>query len=117
MGDYDITLISEGGGVFMRTDKYIELTPQMKKFFGTTKAKMEPSEMISAILTMPVDLIWNGGIGVFVKASNESNFDVKDVTNDAIRVDASKLKAKIFGEGGITVLLKKLELNMHSKGV
>lgn len=99
-GDYNASLISQGGGVFLRSDKYIDLTPQMKKLFGINKAKMQPNEMIRAILRLQVDLLWNGGIGVYVKSSKESHFDVSDFHNDPCRIDATELKALVIGEGG-----------------
>jgi len=98
--DYQKTLISSGGGVFSRQEKYIELSSEMKKLFSTTKSKMEPSEIIKEILKLPVDLLWNGGIGVYVKASSQTHFDVMDFHNDAYRIDANELKAKVVGEGG-----------------
>ncbi|WP_417655734.1 NAD-glutamate dehydrogenase [Pseudidiomarina aestuarii] len=98
--DYDKSLISQGGGVFLRSLKAIELTPEMKKLFNTQKKSMTPTEMIRAILTMPVDLLWNGGIGTYVKGSKETDSDVGDRANDALRVNGKELKAKIVGEGG-----------------
>lgn len=99
-GDYNTSLISPGGGVFLRSDKYIELTPQMKKMFGTSRARMEPNEVIREILKLQVDLLWNGGIGVYVKSSKESHFDVMDFHNDECRIDAKDMKALVVGEGG-----------------
>lgn len=98
--DYKSTLISNGGGVFSRFEKNIALTPQMKKLFSTSKVKMDPSEMIREILKLPVDLIWTGGIGVYVKSSKETHYEVSDFQNDACRVDACELKASVVGEGG-----------------
>jgi glutamate dehydrogenase len=98
--DYDKSLISEGGGIFLRSAKAIKLTPQMKDMFGTTKATMTPNELIREALMMPVDLIWNGGIGTYVKASNESHAEVGDRGSEPLRVNGKELKAKIFGEGG-----------------
>ncbi len=98
--DYDQSLISAGGGLFSRSAKSIKLTPEIKKMLGTKKASMTPNELIRALLQMPVDLFWNGGIGTYVKAKSESDSDVGDRANDALRVNGSELKAKIFGEGG-----------------
>lgn len=98
--DYDRTLISSGGGVFLRSAKAIELTAEMKKLFGSPKKSMNPNELIRAILTLPVDLLWNGGIGTYVKSSKESDSDVGDRANDAVRVNGADLRAKIVGEGG-----------------
>lgn len=98
--DYDKSLISEGGGVFARSAKSIKLTPQIKDMLGTTKASMTPNELIRECLMMQVDLLWNGGIGTYVKGSNESHAEVGDRGSEALRVNGKDLKAKIFGEGG-----------------
>ncbi|KAF7785705.1 glutamate dehydrogenase [Pseudoalteromonas rubra] len=98
--DYNKELISEGGGVFSRAAKSITLTAEMKKMIGTKKASMTPNELIKALLKMPADLLWNGGIGTYIKAKSESNADVGDRANDGLRIDGSELGAKIFGEGG-----------------
>ncbi|MDO6720112.1 NAD-glutamate dehydrogenase [Psychrosphaera sp. 1_MG-2023] len=98
--DYDKSLISQGGGIFSRSAKSIPLSPEMKKMLGTKKASMTPTELMKAALLMPVDLIWNGGIGTYVKAKSENDAQVGDRANDALRVNGSELRAKIFGEGG-----------------
>lgn len=98
--DYDKALISEGGGVFARSAKSIKLSPQMKEMLGTTKTTMTPNELIRECLMMPVDLIWNGGIGTYVKASNETHAEVGDRGSEALRVNGRELRARIFGEGG-----------------
>ncbi|MGQ4275895.1 NAD-glutamate dehydrogenase [Pseudidiomarina sp. E22-M8] len=98
--DYDNALISKGGGIFSRSSKAIELTPELKKLFNTQKKSMTPTDMIRAIFMLPVDLLWNGGIGTYVKSSKESDSDVGDRANDALRVNGKELRAKIVGEGG-----------------
>jgi len=98
--DYDKDLISKGGGIFNRSAKAIELTPEIKKMLGTKKKSMAPNELIRACLTMDVDLIWNGGIGTYVKGKQETDSDVGDRANDALRVNGSELNAKVIGEGG-----------------
>lgn len=98
--DFDKSLISKGGGVFLRSAKAIELSPEMKTLFNTQKKSMTPTEMIKALLTLDVDLLWNGGIGTYVKSSKESDSDVGDRANDAVRVDGKDLRARIVGEGG-----------------
>lgn len=98
--DYNQKLISQGGGVFSRSAKSITITPQMKKIFGIVKDKMVPNELIRAMLKSEVDLIWNGGIGTYVKASFEHNSEVGDRVNDALRINGEDLKCKIVGEGG-----------------
>lgn len=98
--DYKSELISKGGGVFSRGAKSIKLTPEMKHVLNTKKDSLVPNELIKALLKAPVDLIWNGGIGTFVKASNELHSDVGDRNNDNIRVDANELNARVVAEGG-----------------
>ncbi|GAA1619874.1 NAD-glutamate dehydrogenase [Nonomuraea maheshkhaliensis] len=100
--DYDAKLISAGGGVFPRTAKSIHITPQMHEALGIPAGvpSMAPNDLISAILKAPVDLLWNGGIGTYVKSAAESNADVGDKANDALRVNASDLRCKVIGEGG-----------------
>ncbi|MCP5334277.1 MAG: NAD-glutamate dehydrogenase [Oceanospirillaceae bacterium] len=98
--DYDAKLISKGGGIFLRSAKYIDLTPEMKKVFDIQADRLSPTELISAILKAPVDLIWNGGIGTYVKASSETHADVGDKANDALRINGNELRAKVVGEGG-----------------
>lgn len=100
--DYKTELISPGGGVFPRTAKTIELSPEVKRALGIDEqvAAMTPQELMHAILTAPVDLLWNGGIGTYVKASTETHGDVGDKANDAIRADAAELRCKVVGEGG-----------------
>ena len=98
--DFNKELISEGGDVFSRHVKSITLTPQIKKMLGTQKQSMSPTDLIQAILTMQVDLLWNGGIGTYVKGSKETHLDVGDRANDALRINGDELQAKIVGEGG-----------------
>ena len=98
--NYDTELISEGGGVFSRSLKSIPISPQVQEALGITDTKLTPAELMKAILQAPVDLLWNGGIGTYVKAEIESNADVGDKANDAIRVNGSELRAKCVGEGG-----------------
>lgn len=98
--DYNPELISKGGGIFDRSAKSIKLTPEIKHILNTKKDSMVPNEMIRAMLKAPVDLIWNGGIGTFIKATQETHLDVGDRTNDGIRVDASELNTRVIAEGG-----------------
>ena len=99
--DYDRSLISEGGGVFPRSLKSIPVTPQMAQALGLKNGKaMTPAELIHAILLAPVDLLWNGGIGTYVKSSAEDDLSIGDRANDAIRVDGKQLRVKVIGEGG-----------------
>ncbi|HEX2810306.1 MAG TPA: NAD-glutamate dehydrogenase, partial [Kineosporiaceae bacterium] len=99
--DYDASLISDGGGVFPRSAKSIEVSPQVAARLGlTASAALTPAELISAILQAPVDLLWNGGIGTYVKSSREGDAQVGDKANDAIRVDGCQLRVRVVGEGG-----------------
>ena len=100
--DYDRSLISKGGGVFERSAKTVVVTPEMRRALGLPDevTKLTPNELVRAILLAPVDLLWNGGIGTYVKASTESHADAGDKTNDAVRVDGNQLRVKVVGEGG-----------------
>lgn len=100
--DYDKSLISKGGGVFPRSAKSIPLSPEIKAALGIDAGvtALSPVELLSAILKAPVDLLWNGGIGTYVKASSETNADVGDRANNALRVNGRELRCKVVGEGG-----------------
>ena len=98
--DYDPMKISKGGGVFSRKDKSIRLTEEMKSRFEISADSMAPDDLIHELLKAPLDLIWNGGIGTYVKASSESDADAGDRANDHLRVNATQLRARVFGEGG-----------------
>jgi glutamate dehydrogenase len=98
--DYDATLISQGGGIYSRQAKSIKITPEVQKVLNITDEYLVPNELIRAILKAPVDLLWNGGIGTYVKATAESNIDVGDRTNDSLRVNGKELRARVVAEGG-----------------
>ncbi|QIR14441.1 NAD-glutamate dehydrogenase [Shewanella aestuarii] len=98
--DYNANLISKGGGIFLRSAKSIKLTAEMKTMLNTEKDSMNPIELLKELLKMPVDLIWNGGIGTYVKSSKETHVEVGDRANDALRVNGNEVRAKIIGEGG-----------------
>ncbi len=100
--DYDASLISAGGGIFPRTLKSITVTEPMRTVLGLDKGvtALSPAELINAALKAPVDLLWNGGIGTYVKAAVESHAQVGDKANDGLRVDGAELRAKCVGEGG-----------------
>ncbi|MFW0796425.1 NAD-glutamate dehydrogenase [Gordonia sp. CPCC 205515] len=100
--DYDTGLISAGGGVWPRDQKSIPVSADMRTALGLADdvTALSPPELIRAVLLAPVDLLWNGGIGTYVKASTESDADVGDKANDAIRVDGNQVRAKVIGEGG-----------------
>ncbi|MGW6274690.1 NAD-glutamate dehydrogenase [Streptomyces sp. NPDC055060] len=100
--DYDKELLSAGGGIFPRSAKAIQLNSHIREALGIESGvgKMTPADLMKAILQAPVDLLWNGGIGTYVKSSAESNSDVGDKANDAIRVNGADLRVKVVGEGG-----------------
>ena len=98
--NYDATLISIGGGVYPRSLKTITLSPEARKRLGTEQQAFTPNELLAAILRAPVDVLWNGGIGTYVKASSESHADVGDRANDGLRVNGSELRCRMIGEGG-----------------
>ena len=106
--DYDPKLISKGGGVFERRAKSIKVTEPMRKAFALgAKESVTPAELMRAMLKAPVDLLFFGGIGTFVKSSDEANVDVGDRGNDALRIDGREVKARVLGEGanlGVTQL-------------
>jgi glutamate dehydrogenase len=97
--DYDASLISAGGGVFERRAKAIPLSTEVRALFGITEESLSPSALIQVLLRHDVDLLWFGGIGTYVKASTETNADAGDRANDALRVNATTLRAKVVGEG------------------
>ncbi|MEU0087334.1 NAD-glutamate dehydrogenase [Streptomyces sp. NPDC006274] len=100
--DYNKTLLSQGGGIHPRSAKSIPVNAAMREALGIEAGvtKMTPAELMQAILKAPVDLLWNGGIGTYVKAATESNADVGDKANDAIRVNGADLRVRVVGEGG-----------------
>ena len=100
--DYNPALISSGGGVWPRSVKSVPVSAQARAVLGLDAGlnALSPDELISAVLAAPVDLLWNGGIGTYVKASYESHADVGDRSNDAVRIDAPRLRARVVGEGG-----------------
>ena len=98
--DYAADKISRGGGVYPRSAKAIALSREAQSMLGLAAASATPQEVIRAILRMPVDLLWNGGIGTYVKASDESNLEIGDRANDAVRINGAELGAKVVGEGG-----------------
>ncbi len=97
--DYDKTLISKGGGIFSRAAKSITLTPEIQQLLGITTATATPQLVMSAILRLPVDLLWFGGIGTYIRSQAESDDQVGDRANDSIRVTGSALRCRVIGEG------------------
>ena len=113
--DYNEDLISAGGGIFSRHAKSIKLSPQMRKLLDTGETSLRPNELIRAILRMSVDLLWNGGIGTYVKASSESHADAGDRGNNDVRVNGNELRCKVVGEGGNLGLTQRarIEYSLH----
>ncbi|WP_197485616.1 NAD-glutamate dehydrogenase domain-containing protein, partial [Oleiphilus sp. HI0061] len=98
--DYNKELISEGGGIYSRSSKSIELSKQMQDFIGTKETRLAPNDLINRILKAEVDLLWFGGIGTYIMSSKETHADVGDKANDVLRITGKELKAKVVGEGG-----------------
>ncbi len=99
-GDYDPAVISEGGGVFSRSAEEIPLSPQVRETLAVEPTALSPSELIRALLRAPVDLLWNGGAGIFVKALSQSNAEAGDKGNDGVRIDGGKLRCRVVAEAG-----------------
>jgi glutamate dehydrogenase len=114
--DYDRALISPGGGVWARTEKSVPLSPEVRAALGVEAESLDPDELVRAILRAPVDLLWNGGVGTFVKASGESHAEAGDRDNDAIRVDGRELRARVVGEGGNLGLTQRGRIEYASAG-
>ncbi len=115
--DYDASLISEGGGVFSRSAKAIVLTPQIKALTGLEADRATPFELIRALLRTPVDLLWFGGIGTYVKSRAESHADAGDRANDAVRVDAGEVGARVIGEGANLGVTQRGRIELSRRGV
>src|SRR5262249_22762339 len=98
--DYDKKLISKGGGVFPRSAKTVAVSPEAAAVLGIAPAEFTPQDLLKVILKAPADLLYNGGIGTYVKSSRQSHADVGDRANDAIRVNGADLRCKVVGEGG-----------------
>ncbi|MBB4841672.1 glutamate dehydrogenase [Paucibacter oligotrophus] len=98
--DYEAQLISEGGGVWARSEKSIPISPQAQAALGITADRLAPNDLLSAILKAPVDLLYNGGIGTYIKAASEVHAEVGDRANDGLRINGAELRCKVVGEGG-----------------
>jgi glutamate dehydrogenase len=117
--DYNPSLISSGGGVFSRFDKEIAVTPEMRQALGLANevpGTLDGEALISHILKAPVDLMWNGGIGTYVKARAESHTDVNDGANDGVRINADELRARIVGEGGNLGFTQRARIEFSLRG-
>ena len=114
--DYDRAVLSPGGGVWSRTTKAITLSPEARAALGITAATVTPPQLVTAILTASADLLWFGGIGTFVKAAQESSADVGDRANDAVRVDADQVRARIVVEGGNLAVTPRARIAYSRRG-
>jgi glutamate dehydrogenase len=115
--DYDAKLISKGGGVFDRKAKTIPVSPQMKKRFAIDKDKITPSELIRVLLRLEMDLLWLGGIGTYVKATDETHVQAGDRSNDGLRVDAAELRCKVVAEGANLGLTQRARIECGLAGI
>ena len=117
--DYDKALISAGGGVFPRSAKHIPVSPEVRAALGIEDdaGQMTPAQLMNAILKAPVDLLWNGGIGTYVKASAETHADAGDRANNGLRVNGNELRCKVVGEGGNLGMTQRGRIEAAFNGV
>ena len=115
--DYDRSLISAGGGVFSRALKTIPLSPEIRSVLGFDRAEAAPAEVMQAILKSPVDLLWFGGIGTYIRATGETDDDAGDRANDALRITGPELRAKVVGEGANLGLTQRGRIEAARAGV
>lgn len=114
--DYDRTLISRGGGVFPRSARRIDLTPEIRDWLGVRYGSIDGEGLVRLLLTAPVDLLWFGGIGTYVKGAEESDDQVADHSNDAVRVEAGQLRTKVIGEGANLGLTQRARIEYALQG-
>lgn len=115
--DYAAEKISKGGGVFERSAKSIALSDEVRARFGLAEEKMAPNDLIKALLKAEVDLVYLGGIGTYIKAESETNADVNDRANDALRINGAELRAKVIGEGANLGVTARARIEMARRGV
>ncbi|MDX1443036.1 MAG: NAD-glutamate dehydrogenase [Gammaproteobacteria bacterium] len=114
--DYNPELISKGGGVYSRSAKSIKLSAEAREALGIEESTLTPNELIKAILKAPVDLVWNGGIGTYVKAKHETNAECGDRANDAVRINGEDLRCRVIGEGGNLGMTQLGRIEFASRG-
>ena len=114
--DYDRKLISKGGGVWPRTEKSIPLSAEAREALGIDAKALDPASLINAILKAPVDLLWFGGIGTYIKSSMQSQADVGDPSNDALRVSATEVRSKVIGEGANLAITQAGRIEFSERG-
>lgn len=113
---YDKSLISKGGGVFFRSDKSIEISNEIQKMINTTRKTLSGEELARKLLCMKIDMLFNGGVGTYVKSSDESDLDLGDKQNESVRVDANELKAYCVCEGGNLGLTQRARIEYAKAG-
>jgi glutamate dehydrogenase len=114
--DYDRSLLSAGGGIFARLEKQVTLSPQACAALGIAKSDLTPAELMAAILRAPADLLWFGGIGTYVRGPDETDAEVGDKANDAIRISATEIAAKVVGEGANLGMTQRARIAYGLKG-
>lgn len=114
--EYDTSILSAGGRIYSRSDKSLTLTKEIKARFGIKANEVSPIDLIRAMLKSKTDLLWFGGIGTYIKASSESHHDVGDKANDALRVDARQVNARVIGEGANLGITQKARIEMAKNG-
>ncbi|GAB3288100.1 NAD-glutamate dehydrogenase domain-containing protein [Parasphingorhabdus pacifica] len=114
--DYDSSVLSTGGGVFSRSAPLVPITPEVARRLDVDAAELTPDELVQAILRAPVDLLWNGGVGTYVKASGQQHADVGDRAHDRVRIDASELRCRVIGEGGNLGLTQPARIEYARRG-
>jgi glutamate dehydrogenase len=115
--EYNTKLLSQGGRIFQRSEKSLQLTPEIMKRLDITREKVTPNELIQALLRARCELLWVGGIGTYIKSSKESHADVGDKSNDALRINAAELRAKVMGEGANLAITQKGRIEAAMQGV
>ncbi len=115
-GDYDTSKLSKGGRIYLRSEKSLQLTPEIQKRFDLDKATVSPAELIKAMLRARADLLFFGGIGTYIKSSSETNADAGDRSNDSLRVNATEIRAKVIGEGANLGVTQRGRIEYAKKG-
>ncbi len=114
--EYNQKLLSKGGKIFLRTEKSLQLTPEIMKRFDITRERVTPNELIQAILRARAELLWVGGIGTYIKSSREAHAEVGDKSNDSLRVNANEVRAKVMGEGANLAITQKGRIEYAENG-
>lgn len=114
--EYNTKLLSKGGKIFSRSEKSLQLTPEIQKRFDIARERVTPSELIQAMLRTRVDLLWFGGIGTYIKSSKETHADVGDKSNDGLRINANEVRAKVLGEGANLAITQRGRIEYAESG-